>query len=284
MRAITAPKSIFNVCSEIKKESLTLGLVPTMGALHEGHISLIKQSLTENDRTVVSIFVNPLQFNKEEDFDKYPRTLERDLAILEELGVDYLFHPGEKEFYEVSPEVRISFGEMEDVLEGKYRPGHFEGVGVVVCKLFNLINPDRAYFGLKDLQQYLLIKRMTLDLGFPIEIVGVETVREPSGLAMSSRNLRLSDEGKEIAANIHKGLKKASRLILEGQELSDVKEQINSFYQELPEIEVEYIEFINGVDLQPIDDLNELSELAVCFAGYVEGIRLIDNLYLRLNS
>ncbi|MEO1256057.1 MAG: pantoate--beta-alanine ligase, partial [Bacteroidota bacterium] len=206
MRVISALKELSSFVFSINIEEKSIGFVPTMGALHKGHLSLIRRSIEENNVTIVSIFVNPLQFNDSKDLEKYPRTLREDLDLLRNLSVDIVFTPSEKDFYNTKPLVSINFGGMAQRLEGKFRKGHFEGVGVVVSKLLHLAMPSKAYFGLKDLQQYLLIKQMCQDLSFPCEIVGVETEREPSGLALSSRNRRLSTEGLEVASNIYKGL------------------------------------------------------------------------------
>lgn len=282
MRAIIAPKEMESVCGELRSKGKTLGLVPTMGALHDGHLSLVRKSLNENEVTVVSIFINPLQFDKEEDLVKYPSTLDEDRSKLEAMGVDYVFQPDAEEFYPTKPAVTICFGNLEKILEGKFREGHFGGVGVVVSKLFHLIQPENAYFGLKDLQQFLLIRRMVQDLAFPLNVVGVETTREPSGLAMSSRNMRLSPEGKQVASNIYRGLNIAKEAILEFKDLRSTLQSVKFFYQGIAGLNVEYLEFVNGKDLAAIKSYDEISELAVCFAGYVEGVRLIDNLYLRL--
>lgn len=270
------------ICSELQVSGRSVGLVPTMGALHDGHLSLVSKSLAMNDVTVVSIFVNPLQFDKEEDLNNYPSDMQSDLSKLEAAGVDFVFKPLAADFYKAKPVVSISFGEMEQVLEGEFRPGHFGGVGVVVSKLFHIIPSNHAYFGLKDLQQFLLIKRMVEDLGFPVEVIGVETKREGSGLAMSSRNLRLSTEGKEIASMIHRGLKLAEEFVLKGKPFDEIEQEVGKFYEEVGALDIEYLAFVDGHTLTPVDSYDGLSELAVCFAGYVEGVRLIDNLYLRL--
>ena len=283
MREITASGSIFNVTSALKKEGKSIGLVPTMGALHEGHFTLVRESTKVNDVTVVSIFVNPLQFNKKEDLLAYPRNLEQDLEMLESLNVDYAFTPGEKDLYPSEPSLSIRFGELENVLEGAFRPGHFAGVGVVVSKLFHIVQPDRAYFGLKDLQQFLLIKKMCVELNFPLEVMGVDTVREASGLAMSSRNLRLSEQGKAVAAKLYQGLQKARRSIEKREPVGEVVRSVMDFYNEIPELEMEYFEVVDGSTLRSVEDY-EHSELAVCLAAYVEGVRLIDNLYLQLEQ
>ena len=190
MRTIRALSELKESIIHWKQNAVSIGFVPTMGALHVGHFALIDKSEKENDITIVSIFVNPLQFNNPTDLEHYPRVVSEDLELLSKKSVDAVFIPDEHEFYPTKPLVSIDFGSLSERLEGEHRPGHFEGVGVVVSKLLNLIQPTRAYFGLKDLQQFLLIRQMSTDLNFPSEIIGVETVREPSGLALSSRNRR----------------------------------------------------------------------------------------------
>ena len=259
----------------------SIGFVPTMGALHQGHSELISRSKSENEVTVVSIFVNPIQFNNTEDLNNYPRPLGEDLKRLDNLNADYVFTPDEKELYPGRQTISIDFGSMAKVLEGEFRPGHFNGVGIIISKLLHIVRPTRAYFGLKDLQQFLLIRKMCEELNFQVEIVGVETVREQSGLAMSSRNQRLSEEGREIAANIYKGLKKIEEGIHSGIRLDHLLEKTRKFYHELDGVETEYMEAIDTASLTSVTSSRNLKELAICFAGYVEGIRLIDNLYLR---
>ena len=261
----------------LRKVDKSIGLVPTMGALHNGHLTLINEA-RKCDIVVVSIFVNPLQFNMVEDLDKYPRQLSQDIKMLES-RCDVLFAPEISDMYQNKPQVSMDFMEMGSVLEGAFRPGHFNGVGVVVAKLFNIIQPEKAYFGLKDLQQYVLIKQMVTDLSMPVEIVGCPIAREESGLAMSSRNQRLSENGRAIASNIHTGLKMACQLPKK-YSLIETKNQVLGFYKTVKGLEIEYLEFVDdlmSVQLEFTDNPN----LAVCVAGYVEGVRLIDNLYLR---
>ncbi len=282
MRAITAPKAIFDLTSALKREGKSIGFVPTMGALHEGHLSLIRESLEKEEVTIVSIFVNPLQFNKEVDLLQYPKTQGEDLIQLKHIGVDIVFNPSPEEFYPITPGLSIDFGSMEQVMEGKFRPGHFAGVAIAVSKFFHLIQPDRAYFGLKDLQQFLLMKKMSSEMDFPVEVVGVDTKREASGLAMSSRNQRLTPEGRGIAANLYKGLL-TSKMQLERQNSIDsVRVSTLAFYEQVEKLEIEYFEIVDGATLQPVDISDAINELAICVAGYVEGIRLIDSLYLQM--
>ncbi|MFY0607361.1 MAG: pantoate--beta-alanine ligase [Cyclobacteriaceae bacterium] len=279
MEVIKHPKDIFNLTRGLQKEGKKIGLVPTMGALHLGHFSLIEAARNANDNVVVSIFVNPLQFNREEDLLNYPRTLEQDIESLKSLNVDVLYCPEASDMYLSKPKISIDFGSLADTMEGHFRPGHFSGVGVIVTKLFNQINPDRAYFGLKDLQQFLLIKKMTEELSSPVEVVGLPTARTDSGLARSSRNMRLSKNGLDISANIYQGLQLAKDRWNTHTEVEIVKAEVMEFYQAIDGLEIEYFSIVNPSDLRDLE-FNNSQSVAFCVAGYVEGVRLIDNLYL----
>ena len=280
MQVLNLPVEIFNHTLSLKSQGKSIGLVPTMGALHEGHFHLIKRARQENDVLVVSIFVNPLQFDKKEDFDKYPRAVDQDLDHLRKLGVDVAYVPSEQDMYPELPQIKLDFGYMERVMEGEFRPGHFSGVGVVVTKLFNQCNPTRAYFGLKDLQQFLLVKRLVQDLSLPLDIVGVPIVREKSGLAMSSRNQRLSQEGREIAGSIYQGLLLAKNLWMDKSSSDETNQAVNAFYKEQRGLSTEYVQIVSPDTLRPMEN-NADQPAVICVAGYVEGVRLIDNLYLR---
>ena len=281
MRILSTPIELSKSLKKYSSKGNSIGLVPTMGALHQGHLELISKSKNENDITVVSIFINPTQFNNSEDFNNYPRPLEEDLSQLHRLNVNYAFTPDESALYPKKQTVFIDFGTPAKTMEGEFRSGHFDGVGTVVSKLLHIVSPTRAYFGLKDLQQFLLIRRMCRELNFQVEIIGVETVRERSGLAMSSRNQRLSAKGKEVAANIYKGLKKIEDGIQSGDQLNYLLDKSKKFYSKLDGIEMEYLEAIDPSNFHSVTSCENLNELAVCFAGYVEGVRLIDNLYLQ---
>jgi len=250
-----------------------------MGALHIGHSALVKQSLIHNDCTIATLFVNPLQFNNQEDLDKYPSTFDNDFKLLADLGCDYLFAPSTSIMYKNKPLIKIDFGGFDHVLEGEFRPGHFSGVGVVVAKLLNMARPTNAYFGLKDLQQFLLIKRMVDDLSIPVNIQGVPTVRATSGLALSSRNLRLSDKGLEIASKIYETLIIIAEQIRNEKGYSSALQIGANFIEKEKDITVEYLELVDPNTLKKPN--KNIADVAICFAGYVEGIRLIDNLYLR---
>ncbi|MBD2312107.1 bifunctional pantoate--beta-alanine ligase/(d)CMP kinase [Desertifilum sp. FACHB-1129] len=265
-----------------------VGLVPTMGALHAGHLSLIEQARQENDILIVSIFVNPLQFGPTEDFQKYPRQLERDWQLCEDAGVDAIFAPPPEELgipsrssSERSPMVQvIPPPEMTSGLCGRSRLGHFQGVATIVTKLFNLIEPQRAYFGQKDAQQLAIIRRLVADLNFPIEIVACPIIREASGLALSSRNQYLSLPGKQTAAVLYQGLRQAEQAFFGGERSRlGLVEAFQSQLTEYPEVQLEYIDLVHPHTLMPLEQIEEIGLLAT--AARIESTRLIDNLVLR---
>ena len=257
----------------------TLGLVPTMGALHRGHISLVERALKENPVVVVSIFVNPTQFNDPKDLERYPRNLEADLQLLEEAGVPLVFAPAVEEIYPEPDTRKFNFGALETVMEGKHRPGHFNGVAQVVSKLFDLVKPGKAYFGQKDFQQLAIIKNMVQQLGLPVEIVPCPIVREKSGLAMSSRNELLSAEERENAAVISKTLFKAKELA--GQKsVQELAEWMRETINKNPFLHVEYVEIVDETSLQPVNNRNEENTKVACVAAFCGKVRLIDNMVL----
>lgn len=225
-------KDMNSIVSQFKSQGKTIGLVPTMGALHDGHLKMMKQSIEENDITAVSIFVNPLQFGPNEDFDDYPRPFESDLEKLKQIGVDYVFHPTVEEMYPGELEMTITVGRLAQVLEGKKRPGHFDGVVTVVNKLFNIIQPTRAYFGRKDAQQLAIIEKMVEDFNHSVQIVPIDIVREADGLAKSSRNIYLTEEERKEAVYLSKSLALAKKKYDEGERNSDVLIQAITQYLE----------------------------------------------------
>ncbi len=225
-------KDMNSIVSQFKSQGKTIGLVPTMGALHDGHLKMMKQSIEENDITAVSIFVNPLQFGPNEDFDDYPRPFESDLEKLKQIGVDYVFHPTVEEMYPGELEMTITVGRLAQVLEGKKRPGHFDGVVTVVNKLFNIIQPTRAYFGRKDAQQLAIIEKMIEDFNHSVQIVPIDIVREADGLAKSSRNIYLTEEERKEAVHLSKSLALAKKKYDEGERNSDVLIQAITQYLE----------------------------------------------------
>lgn len=256
----------------------TIGFVPTMGALHAGHISLIERAKQENDLAACSIFVNPTQFNNPEDLKKYPRTLEKDCEMLLKVGCDVVFAPSPEEMYPSLPQLRMDFGTLETVMEGKFRPGHFNGVGIVVSKLFNIIKPNKAYFGQKDLQQVAVIRRMVQDLSFDLELISCPTLREADGLAMSSRNTRLSPEARVLAPQIYKVLTLAKEKLQAGANVSEMQVAVNEHFAKFPEYTLEYFEATNFDTLQPIEAKIVDGKNALCIAAFLGGVRLIDNI------
>lgn len=269
-------ESIIETQNYIKSHSV--GFVPTMGALHEGHISLIRRAKKENELTVTSIFVNPTQFNNPDDLARYPRTLETDLARLEEAGCDVVFVPSVQEMYPEPAVLKMDFGRLEQILEGAFRPGHFNGVGLVVSKLFHVVKPQRAYFGQKDIQQCAVINRLVNDLSFGIELVFCETVREADGLAMSSRNVRLSPEKRKAASFIYQSLLRGKELLLTGLSPAEAERIIAAGYKEHPDFDLEYYEIVAFSDLERIAFYDASVKTAIVVAAHLDGVRLIDNL------
>lgn len=259
-------------------KSHKIGLVPTMGALHEGHLSLLQRAKEENEKCAVSIFVNPTQFNNPEDLAKYPRTVERDLELLEKAGCDMVFLPSVEEMYPEPAVLRFDFGSLEKVLEGEFRPGHFNGVGIVVSKLFHMIQPERAYFGLKDMQQCAVINRMVKDLSFPLELVFCPTVRAEDGLALSSRNARLSPTARAQAPWVYASLVEGKHLLESGKTPEEVKKAVAERYAEHPEFTLEYYEIVAFDTLESLSHYEPGVKTALVLAAHLDGVRLIDNL------
>ena len=277
MEVFTSIPSLKNFLLQQRLQNKSIGLVPTMGALHEGHISLIENAKTQNDIVVCSIFVNPTQFNNPEDLAKYPRTLEEDCAMLEKAGCSAVFAPSVEEMYPEKPTLTINFGLLETVMEGASRPGHFNGVGIVVSKLFNIVEPHHAYFGQKDLQQVTIVKRMVEDLSFNLELIICPTIREIDGLAMSSRNRRLSKEERSHAPIIYKILLDAQEKLHNGDTVEEVKESVQLEFHVLAGFELDYFEVVNTKTLQPIHTIGREGTTALCIATYLGHVRLIDN-------
>jgi pantoate--beta-alanine ligase len=219
---ITRISEMQKITSNAKRQGKTIGFVPTMGALHDGHLTMMKQSIAEQGITIISVFVNPLQFGPNEDFDAYPRQIEQDVAMVKEIGVDYVFYPATEEMYPGVIDVNVTVGRLASVLEGEKRPGHFDGVVTVVNKLFNIVQPDVAYFGKKDAQQLAIVEKMVEDFNHNIIIRGVDIVRETDGLAKSSRNVYLTDKERKEAPHLYQSLKLAERLYQNGERNSDI--------------------------------------------------------------
>lgn len=277
MQIITTQKALREQIKACKQSNKTIGFVPTMGALHQGHASLIKESLKENEINIVSIFVNPTQFNNKEDLEKYPRNLQQDAEMLASLGVDFVFAPMPEEMYstqELNTLFSFDFGGLDQVMEGKMRPGHFNGVVQVVSKLFRLIEPDRAYFGEKDFQQLAIIRRMVDILHFNIQIVGCPIVREKTGLALSSRNERLSEQDKQCAINISHILFE-SRQLTQCQTVTQVENWVIEQINRIDGLTVEYYQIVDQTTLLPARDF---SNAIGCITVYCGSVRLIDNI------
>ena len=277
MQVFNTKNELVSLIDKLKGEHKTIGFVPTMGALHEGHLSLVEEAKKECDVVVVSIFVNPTQFNDPEDLKRYPRTLENDLELLRTLDCDVAFAPSVEEIYPEPDTRKFNFGYLETVMEGARRPGHFNGVGQVVSRLFDIVRPDKAFFGMKDFQQIAIIKEMVKQLHYPIEIVPCSIVREESGLARSSRNTLLDEEHRKNAAHIYETLRKVHYLIPE-KSVEDVKQWITDEINENPFLEVEYVEIVNFDTLKVVKDWSEPGKRVACVAIYAGKIRLIDNI------
>lgn len=284
MKIFNDSASLIKELKHLRKEGASsVGFVPTMGALHKGHISLIEKSISENDITVCSIFINPIQFNNEEDFKKYPKLYDEDLVKLKAACCDIVFIPEVSEMYPNQLLTKINFGDLEGLLEGAFRPGHFNGVGIVVSKLFNIVSPDRAYFGQKDLQQVQIVKQLVRDLSFQTEIITCPTYRSNDGLALSSRNKRLSDRGLEKALVLYKTLRNCAKALQTTQQLSFAKEVASKILLENKTyVTLEYLEIVSLPDLKEVTTVKEGDEIAICIAAFVEDIRLIDNLIIKI--
>lgn len=260
-----------------RKEGKTIGLVPTMGALHAGHASLVNRAVAENDVVVVSDFVNPTQFNDQNDLLKYPRTLEADCALLEKCGATLVFAPSVEEIYPEPDTRQFSYAPLDTVMEGKYRPGHFNGVCQIVSKLFLMVEPDRAYFGEKDFQQLAIIREMVRKYPFNIQIVGCPIVREEDGLALSSRNARLTAEQRKEALQISKALF-ASVAFSKSRVLLETKQFVEDCIRRAPGLKLEYFEIVDGNTLQPVKAWDESNYIVGCITVYCGEVRLIDNI------
>jgi pantoate--beta-alanine ligase len=262
-----------------KRDNQSVGFVPTMGALHEGHMKLLQEAKKENSLVVCSIFVNPIQFNNTQDLKNYPRTFEEDRKKLENAGCDILFHPTVEEMYPEPDNSVYDFGGLENVLEGKFRPGHFNGVGIVVKKLFEIVEPHRAYFGLKDYQQLVIINKLVKDYDIPVEIIPCPTVRERDGLAMSSRNKLLTPRERKIAPLIYQTLKMVK--IQSGYEtVSELKNFVIETFVKNKSLKLEYFEIVDMYSLKPIKTWVESHHVIACIAVYLGKVRLIDNIIL----
>jgi len=265
-----------NFLKEQRKLGKSIGLVPTMGFLHDGHIALVRRSVEDNDITVVSIFVNPAQFGPNEDFDSYPRDFNRDIDILKKNDVDCVFAPDVNEMYPSDFSTKVSVGKLTDYLCGAKRPGHFDGVATVVTKLLNIADPDKAYFGMKDYQQLKVIQRLARDLNLDVEIIGVPIVRESDGLAMSSRNFYLTDAQRQSALSLVRSFDIVQKMLDSGvRSVKYMKKAIHDYISGFEHTSVDYVEIVDKETLEPLETINE--SFLVALAVYVGKARLIDN-------
>ncbi len=277
MQIIRPVKDMHSLSKLLRISDKSIGFVPTMGALHDGHVSLIRHSKHENDITFVSIYVNPLQFGPDEDFDKYPRQREKDLEILTSLEVDTVFIPDKKDMLGDGDTTSVHVGLAGKKLCGISRPDHFNGVATVVAKLFNIVDPDRAYFGQKDLQQSLVIKQMVRELKYGVNVVVCPTVREDDGLAMSSRNSYLTEPERKAAATLYKALKRA--IDLSDADITSMKNEIESIIKAEPFLDLEYLDILNPEDLSALESTD--LPMAICLAARIGKTRLIDNIIIK---
>jgi pantoate--beta-alanine ligase len=274
---------IREMLARVRRMGASIGLVPTMGALHEGHGSLMEAARRETDCVVVSIFVNPIQFNNQEDLDRYPRTFDADVRFCSDRRADIIFAPTVEEMYPAPQLSHVEVGRVGDRLCGEFRPGHFRGVATVVLKLLNIVRPDRAYFGEKDAQQLAVIRRMVKDLNVPVEIAAVPTVRESDGVAMSSRNRRLSQEERTVAPILFQALLVAQKLIAGGStDAGEVKKLALAVLAQQPLVRVEYLEVVDPGDMQPVEQIT--GPVRVAAAAWLGSTRLIDNMLCQPGS
>jgi len=279
MKAIKKIDEMRREVSSIKSRGMSIGFVPTMGYLHEGHLSLVRQSLQKADVTVVSIFVNPAQFGQREDFKEYPRDLNRDSEVLEKEGIDYLFVPEADEIYPQGYKTYIEVHDLQDKLCGRSRPGHFRGVCTVVLKLFNIVNPDVSFFGQKDYQQAIILKRMVKDLRLEVKIEALPIIREEDGLALSSRNKYLTQEERKAALVLSKSLKEAQSMIEKGQRVSAaIIKGMKEIIGREPLVKIDYVEIVDMDNLDPVARIEKKALAAV--AVFIGKVRLIDNTIL----
>ncbi len=279
MKVFNTKKGLEDALAAVRAEGQKIGLVPTMGALHAGHASLVKRSVAENAVTVVSVFVNPTQFNDKNDLQNYPRTLEADCELLESLGATYVFAPSVEEVYPEPDTRQFSYPPVDTVMEGPRRPGHFNGVCQIVSKLFYMVQPDRAYFGEKDFQQIAVIRAMVKDLNLPLEICPCPIVREESGLALSSRNALLSDDEKRTAVCISQALK-SSVDFAKSHTVAETHDLVVGALNATKGLEVEYFEIVNGTTLQTVQTWDDADDIVGCITVYCgqRPVRLIDNI------
>ncbi len=279
MNIISDIHKLQQICSELQKKNKAIGFIPTMGALHAGHLKLVRESKAKNDVTIVSIFVNPAQFSPNEDLAKYPRPFEQDKKLLENEKVDYLFYPNAEVIYPAGFQTYVTAKKLVNIFEGKSRPGHFTGVATVVLKLFNLVQPTNAYFGQKDFQQCIVIKQMVRDLNLPINIRVVPTVRNKDGLALSSRNIFLNSQERFEALTLYQSLLLAKKLIAkETKSVEFIKTKMKNYLQKYKLVRLDYIEICNTESLSPVKIVTK--KAVILIAAFVGKTRLIDNIII----
>lgn len=280
MKTVTTVKDMQMIVDKLHRTNKSIGFVPTMGALHEGHLTLVRDSKKRNDVTIVSVFVNPKQFGPKEDLSKYPRPIENDKKLLAKEGVDYLFNPDENEIYPHGFQTTVSIDKVAEIFEGKSRPGHFDGMATVVLKLFNIVSPDNVYFGQKDFQQCAVVKQMIKDFNLGINFFMVPTVRDFDGLALSSRNIFLSEKERIEATNIYQSLLLGKNLIVGGNHDSeDIKNKIRSYISNHKMVRLDYVEVVNPVDLSVTKTVHR--PVVILVAAFVGKTRLIDNIMIK---
>jgi len=276
MKVFNTVADLQTYLKEANHKNKTVGFVPTMGALHKGHLNLVRQASQQSDIVVVSIFVNPTQFNNTKDLNRYPRDLQSDLDNLATVECDIVFAPNVKEVYPEKDKRTFDFGTLETVMEGKFRPGHFNGVAQVVSRLFDMVKPHKAFFGLKDFQQLAIIRAMVSQLQLPVEIIACNTVREADGLAMSSRNMLLTDAQRKNAPVIAQSLSESCNFV-PATTVEGIKSKVAQTINTADGLEVEYFEIVDGYTLQTVDNWDESNYIVGCIAVFAGEIRLIDN-------
>lgn len=282
-KVIQTVSEMQHITQKLKHTSKKIGFVPTMGALHEGHLSMMRRSVEDNDVTIISVFVNPLQFGPNEDFDAYPRQIDQDVALVEAINVDYVFHPTVEEMYPNELSVTLKVGRLAEVLEGAQRPGHFDGVVTVVNKLFNIVSPDKAYFGKKDAQQLAIVEKMVEDFNHPIEIVGVDIVREADGVAHSSRNVYLTDDERQEAVHLSRSLELAQTLYNEGERRSHIIiGEIKAYLIEHTHGHIDKVAIYSYPGLEVSTEIQ--GQIFISLAVKFSKARLIDNIILGSES
>lgn len=278
-KVITKIQEMQKLTTRLRLEGKSIGFVPTMGALHEGHLTMMRQSIEYNDITVISVFVNPLQFGPNEDFDAYPRQIDQDVAAAQKIGVDYVFYPSVEEMYPHSLEITLNVGRLASVLEGAKRPGHFEGVVTVVNKLFNIVQPHVAYFGKKDAQQLAIIEQMVKEMNHPIVIQGVDIVRERDGLARSSRNVYLTEDERQQAPHLYKSLQLANTLYKDGERQSDIIiEKVTEYLKTHTDGAIEEVAVYSYPEL--VQQTRISGQIFISLAVKFSKARLIDNIII----